>query len=268
VPATVGHATSEDGTRIAFRRSGQGPPLVLVHGTASDHTSFRFVVPLLVERFTLYALDRRGRAESGDSNDYSFGRELDDLACVVESLGCPADVFGHSFGATVALAAAPRLPSLRRLVLYEGSPGIRVVPHADVERIVTLLETGDDEEALAAAYRAFGLTERELDQVRSSPVWPARVAAVHTIAREIRAEEEYRVEPERFAGLAAPMLLLLGEESPPWAREAAELIRGAVPQARIAVLPGQAHVATLTAPELVADELTRFLAGDAGNAAG
>ncbi len=265
MPATAGHVTSGDGTRIAYRRSGHGPPLVLVHGTASDHTSFRFVAPLLAERFTLYALDRRGRGESGDSPDYAFEHELDDLACVVESLDGPADVFGHSFGATVALAAAPRLRSLRRLVLYEGSPGIRVVPRADVERMAALLETGEDEEALAAAYRSFGLTEAELGQIRASPVWPARVAAVHTIAREIRAEEEYRIERERFAGLAAPMLLLLGEESPPWAREAAELIRGAVPQARIAVLPGQAHVATLTAPELVADELTRFLGGDAGD---
>jgi pimeloyl-ACP methyl ester carboxylesterase len=266
VPATVGHVTSGDGTRIAFRRTGHGPPLVLVHGTTSDYTSFRFVAPLLAQRFTLYAIDRRGRGKSGDAADYSFGRELDDLACVVESLDGPADVFGHSFGATVALAAAPRLQGLRRLVLYEGSPGIRVVPNADVERIAALLDAGDDEEALAAAYRSFGLTEAELGQIRGSPVWPVRVAAVHTIAREIRAEEEYRVEPERFAGLAAPVLLLLGEESPPWAREAAELIRGAVPQARIAVLPGQAHVATLTAPELVADELLQFLAGNAGNA--
>jgi pimeloyl-ACP methyl ester carboxylesterase len=53
--------TSKDGTRITYRRSGEGPPLVLVHGTAADHGRWRPVLPALEERFTVYAVDRRGR---------------------------------------------------------------------------------------------------------------------------------------------------------------------------------------------------------------
>ena len=103
------------------------------------------------------------------------------------------------------------------------------------------------------------MTPAELEQLRASPTWSARVAAAHTVAREIRAEEAYRVDPERFRDLAAPTLLLLGEESPDWAREGTERIRAILPDARVAILRGQGHMAIMTAPELVADEVARFL---------
>ena len=64
--AVLEHVTSSDGTRIGYRRSGQGPPLVLIHGATGAHWSFRYLVPAIVDRFTVYAVDRRGRGESGD----------------------------------------------------------------------------------------------------------------------------------------------------------------------------------------------------------
>ena len=69
----------------------------------------------------------------------------------------------------------------------------------------------------------------------------------------------YRVNPERLGKLAARVLLLLGEESPDGAREGTERIRAIIPDARVAILRGQGHVAIMTAPELVADEVARFL---------
>ena len=257
----VEHVTSSDGTRIGFHRSGEGPPLVLLHGATGAHWSFRYILPSLVSSFTLYAVDRRGRGESGDASEYSIEREFEDVAALVDSLDEPAAVFGHSYGATVALGAAPLTPTVARLVLYEGSPGISVVPHEYLERIEELVDCGEREEALVYALGLFGLTPEEVEQLRSAPTWPVRVAAAHTVAREVRGEESYRVEPERFAGVAAPALLLLGGESPDWAREGTERIRGALPDARIAVLPGEGHAAIMTAPELVADEVMRFLAG-------
>ena len=59
--------------------------------------------------------------------------------------------------------------------------------------------------------------------------------------------------------MIVPVLFLLGEESPGWAREGTEKIHAMLPDARIAILRGQGHAATLTAPELVADEVVRFL---------
>ena len=111
------------------------------------------------------------------------------------------------------------------------------------------------------ALRLFGLTADEVEHLRASPTWRARVAAAHTIPREVKAEEAYEADAERFRELAAPVLLLLGGESPAWAREATERLCAALPDARVSVLRGQGHAATVTAPELVAGELARFLGG-------
>ena len=173
--------------------------------------------------------------------------ELDDLARVVDWLDGPADVFGHSFGATVALAAAPTLRNLRRLVLYEPSRASTSVPAEDVARIEALVEAGERDEALVAAYGSFGLTPAEVARIRDSPVWPARVAAVHTIAREIRAEEGYAVEAGALRSTGRTGVAVARRGEPTIGGESAERIRAALPDARISVLPGQGHAAILTA---------------------
>ena len=77
-------AVSEDGTPIAAWRSGEGPPLVLVHGAAADHSRWAPVLPALEARFTVVAIDRRGRGQSGDAREYAIEREYEDVAAVVE----------------------------------------------------------------------------------------------------------------------------------------------------------------------------------------
>lgn len=102
-----------------------------------------------------------------------------------------------------------------------------MVPSEEVERIEDLVARREGDEAIIHAFRVFGLTSEEVEQMRGSPTWSARVATAHTVAREIRAEEAYRVNPERFRGLATPVLFLLGKESPDWAHESTERIRAA-----------------------------------------
>ena len=253
------HLSSTDGTQIGYRRSGAGPPLVLVHATTGAYWSFNLLVPTLVDRFTVYAIDRRGRGESGDRADYSIEREFEDVATVVDSIAEPASVFGHSFGATVALGAGLVARNLHRLVLYEPSPGIAAVPPEDLAKIDALVTRGEREEALVFALGVFGLNPEEVEQIRALPTWPERVAAAHTVTREVSAEEAYSVNPDRFRDLATPVLLLLGEKSPGWARDGTERIQAALPNAGVAILRGQGHAATMTAPELVAGEIGRFL---------
>ncbi|MGH2627301.1 MAG: alpha/beta fold hydrolase, partial [Anaerolineales bacterium] len=71
---------SDDGTLIAYQRSGEGPPLVLVHGTTADHTRWALILPELERHFSVYAMDRRGRGESGDAESYALEREFEDVA--------------------------------------------------------------------------------------------------------------------------------------------------------------------------------------------
>jgi cyclopropane fatty-acyl-phospholipid synthase-like methyltransferase len=101
--------------------------------------------------------------------------------------------------------------------------------------------------------------EEELEILRSLPSWKVRVAMAHTIARETRAEEQYKFIPERFADLSVPTLLLLGEESPDYMKKATELVHDALPNSRLTVMSGQQHIAMNTAPELFSNEVIKFL---------
>jgi len=100
----------------------------------------------------------------------------------------------------------------------------------------------------------------ELAIMKSLPAWAARVAAAHTIPRELRASLEYRFEASRFAGVRVPTLLLLGGASPPPFRAALELVLAAIRHAELVVLPSQQHAAMDTAPDLFLRELLGFFA--------
>lgn len=67
--------SSGDGTEISYWTSGDGPPIVLVHGAPADHTRWRPLLPYLEQHLTVHAIDRRGRGASGDAGEYSLERE-------------------------------------------------------------------------------------------------------------------------------------------------------------------------------------------------
>jgi len=87
---------SKDGTPIAYWHSGVGTPLLLVHGTTGNHLSWTPVLSELEHHFSIYAMDRRGRGQSGDADTYALEREWEDIAAVIETIGTKVDVVGHS----------------------------------------------------------------------------------------------------------------------------------------------------------------------------
>jgi hypothetical protein len=90
---------SQDGTPIAYWRSGDGPPLVLVHGSFDDHNVWAPVLAAFEERFSVYAVDRRGRGGSGDGTGHSLESEAADIVEVVEWIGGQEEevnLLGHS----------------------------------------------------------------------------------------------------------------------------------------------------------------------------
>ena len=152
--------TSGDGTPIAYERTGEGPPLVLVHGIVSTHRGWELVLPELQRRFTAYAMVRRGRGESDDAGaEYSLEREVEDVLALIDSTReGPVSLLGHSHGAILALEAAlRRADRVRRLVLYEGHmplpEGVRMFPPEAVADIRSRLRAGDEEGALLTFYR-------------------------------------------------------------------------------------------------------------------
>ena len=253
---------SKDGTPIACQQSGAGPALVLVHGTTADHSRWAPVRPALDAHFTVYACDRRGSGASGDGPAYAIEREIEDIVAVVDGIGGPVDLLGHSYGAICSLEAAASAKKLRRLVLYEppipmGKP---LTPPGVIDRLQALLDAGDRDGVVATFMSEVPrLPPAQLEKLRAQPAWQARVRAASVIPRELRANDAYELSPARVRGIQAPVLLLLGGASPPFFRSALERVQAAVPRSELVVLPGQQHVAMDTAPELFAREVIAFL---------
>lgn len=253
---------SKDGTAIAFERSGSGPPLVMVHGTTADHTRWAPIMPRFEPHFTVYAVDRRGRSGSGDAPDYELAREAEDMAAVVEAIGEPVFLLGHSYGAVCSLEAALLTDKISRLILYEppiptGPP--QYPPHFP-GRMQTLIDSGELEAALELFMReVVRMPDYELKAYRQLPVWQVRIQLAPTVPREMAFDQTYKFDTKGFAALQVPTLLLLGGDSPPLFRQAIELLDSTLPNNRLVILPGQQHIAMDTNPELFVKEVLHFL---------
>jgi pimeloyl-ACP methyl ester carboxylesterase len=265
---TMTRVVSRDGTQIAYWRSGEGPPLVVVHGTPADHTRWRPLLPYLEPYASVHAMDRRGRGASGDGPDYDLAREYEDVAAVVDAVAAasdaPVDLYGHSHGGIVAFGAATLTSNLRRLVLYEGwpvpNPDVYALPPGLEDRMDALLAEGDRDAVVETLFRELELmSDEDMAAFKAALSWPGRVAAAHTITREIRAETRAWLDPELAGRITVPVLLLTGENSSDPAKADIEAVAAALPDARIVVIEGQEHVADVLVPEVFAGHVLAFL---------
>lgn len=247
--------------RIGCQVEGEGTPLVMVHGAGSGRWSFDLVRPHLHDRFEVWALDRRGRGDSDDADDYGLEREFDDVAAVLRAAGPGALLFGHSYGGLVAAGAAARLGGVPRLAIYEGPMGGVLADEQWTARFEALVQNGDRDRAIGDFMRDVGgYTDCDIDAMRGTPAWDARLAASPTVPRELRAERAFDIASLRLGELGIPALLLVGSESPSWAHRSTAAFAAAIEGAEVHTLEGQGHGAAVSAPELLASELSGFLA--------
>jgi pimeloyl-ACP methyl ester carboxylesterase len=262
--ASMEQIKSRDGNTIRFRRSGAGPPLLLVHGTTANHKRWLGIAPRLEQHFTVFAMDRRGRGGSSDDGEYILMREAEDVAAVVEAIGLPTFVLGHSYGGLCSLEAALLTEKMRKLILYEppvpiGQP---IYPPGVPERMQALIDQGDLEAALEVFFReVVRMPNHEMEPYRQLPMWKERVQLAPTIPRELQMEKNYQFQADKFANMRVPTLLLLGGDSPPPFSEATAQVDAALPDSRVVILPGQRHIAMDVAPDLFVREVEQFLLG-------
>jgi pimeloyl-ACP methyl ester carboxylesterase len=251
---------SADGSRIGLLTDGAGPPLLLVHGGMGCIESWQSMWSTLTGRWRVTAMDRRGRGSSGDTGPYELRREFEDVAAVVASMAGdgPVDVFGHSYGATCALGAAGLEAPVRRLALYEP-PGPQTAPPEWREKVTAMVDAGKPSRAMMSFLtEIIALTGEQIETLRNAPLgYDIMPIVTATMPREARALAS--VELRALAGaVTSPVLLILGAASPPWAGEITHELTAALPESKVAVLPGQGHLATDSAPGLLARALTEF----------
>jgi hypothetical protein len=178
--------TSSDGTRLAYDKSGNGPPVILLQGAFNDRQTTAPLARALVD-FTVLNLDRRGRGDSGDTAPYAVEREVEDLAALIGAAGGRAALFGYSSGANLAVQAAVAGLPITKLALYEPAYNAHdsdpLLP-VDLPERLTKLVDADDRGAAVELYQtvAVGLPDAVVEQLRHAPFRPAMEAIAHTLA--------------------------------------------------------------------------------------
>ncbi len=252
--------TSPSGARVSYEQYGSGPPLVLVHGSFSDHkTNWEFVKPLFEKQFTVYAIARRGRGETDATEGHSLEDEGSDVMAVIQAIGEPVFLLGHSYGAHTALAAAAQVPEhIRKLVLYEAI-WPQLVGKEALAQLEELAHVGDWEAfAVTFFHDRLAVPLEELNEVRATELWPPIISDAKASLRDLRALSRYEFKAERFRELPMPVMLQIGTESPRHLY-VTDSLAAVLPDARIEELPGQAHEGMTTAPKMYAEAVSRFL---------
>lgn len=273
--------SSSDSTVIGYRKMGNGPGLVLLHGGANSSQHFMELGECLSEDFTVYIPDRRGRGLSGDFGDhYAMEREMEDLDAVLRKTGAKY-IFGLSSGALIALEAALNLP-ITKAAIYE--------PPLDIDNnvlsIMSFMKRFDREMAdgnIAAGTATmtkdfgshFGLpktitklphillelffklylkTERVKDDEVSFKV------LIPTFHYDYELVKEESGQVEKFRNLKAEVLLIGGTESPAFLKKTMKKLKNTIPNVRQVELNGLSHTGPLVTgnPELVAEKLKDF----------
>ncbi|WP_299047420.1 alpha/beta hydrolase [uncultured Tateyamaria sp.] len=252
---------SPAGVKIGYDIWGEGPPLVLIHGSFSDQiTNWRHVKPLLAPHVTGYAMSRRGRGLTDRTEGHKLPDEIADAVALIETIGKPVHLLGHSYGAAVALGAAAAVPDLvRKLVVYEA-PWPHIVDDETIDALAGLGASGDWQGfSMRFFSQVLSVPQAELDAAQHTEQWNQVLADAPASLGDLRALARHRFDPEDYRGLTMPVLLQTGSQSPPELYVTGALA-SVLPSAIIGVLSGQAHEGMTTAPQQYADAVRNFVA--------
>lgn len=242
---------SKDGTAIAFERSGEGPPVILVDG-AMCYREVGWSLKLakqLARQFTVYAYDRRGRGQSGDTQPYAPEREIEDLQALIAEAGGSAFLYAHSSGGALALETAARDPGVRKLVIYEtpfNVDGHRPVNVEDYPgQLHKLLAADRRGDAVKLFLRQVGLRGPMISLMPVLPMWPKMRAIAHTLSYDnaivAAAKPGADLPAKRWSAVTIPTLTAAGTKSPEWMPYGMQALASALPNARYRSLAGQTH---------------------------
>jgi len=262
-------ATSADGTPIAYEPIGTGRPIVLIGGAFNDRSTCAALAAALVDASADIApvlIDRRGRGASGYRADHDPAREIEDVAAVIAAVGGPADLFGHSSGAVLAIECVLAGLPVGRLAVYEPPFVVtddrpRAIDMAG--RLSALIALNRRDEAVALFLTEAALVPAEfVEGMRADPAtWGAMTALAHTLPHDsalFASDQGIRGE-ERYGSIAVPLLAIAGGSSPAWMQAGAARVAELVPGAEHVIMAGQDH-GVLGQPADLAARMGEFLA--------
>ncbi len=262
-----------NGIQLYWEINGEaGDPMVLVHGSWGDHQNWVPVVPALARSFRVLTYDRRGHSRSErPAGQGSVHDDVTDLGALLEQLQhSPAHVIGNSFGASIVLRlAAERADLFRTLIVHEpplfglltgesNAKDALAVVQERISAVVSLLTAGDCREGARKFVETIafgpGAWQKLPDLVRETFVFNAP-----TWLDEVRDLEALEISLSGLRGFAAPALLTIGDQSPPFFPLVMDRVAAVVPQAKMRTYAGAGHVPHLSHPEKYVQVVTEFI---------
>lgn len=281
---TTSFVTSKDGTKVGYRQMGSGTGIILMHGGANASQHFMKLGEFLSESFTVYIPDRRGRGLSGPfGENYSMEKEIEDLKAITKKTGAHY-IFGLSSGALITLQAALKLPSIKKIALYEPPLDIdgsimkilSFVPKFDKE-----IEEGKISDATVTMLKDFGIYFGLPKWITSLPrsvlvrlfqmyyAIDARITKGDDVPFTVLVPDfhydyelvrEMQGKLETFKEVKAEVLLIGGSESPQFLKNTFDALEKTLPNLKRIELHGLSHTGPLVPgdPEKVAGKLKLF----------
>jgi pimeloyl-ACP methyl ester carboxylesterase len=256
---------------VRYEVFGEGPPLVLVHGTPFSSYVWRKVVPALAETNTVYAFDLPGygSSEMREGQDVSLAAQGRVLSELLDHWGLdkPA-VVGHDFGAAITLRAhLLEGRDFRAIALIDavalspwGSPFYRLVQdHVGVFRRIPAYM----HEAMVAAYVRDATYRPMQDGTLASYLepWLGAKGQEAFYRQIVQNDPRYTDEVQPLYGrIERPVMIVWGKEDRWIPPERGERLREAIPGSRLETISRCAHLAQEDAPDVVAKLLARFFA--------
>lgn len=265
---SVGRVTV-DGRTLAYRRAGDGPPVLLLHSALSDSREWRRQLEALGHEFTVVAWDAPGCGGSFDPpSDFTAADFADQVAGLTRALDLgKVHLVGLSFGAVLALEVYRRHPAMvSSLVLASGYAGWAgsLPPEEVAQRARRALAEAQRPprewvEGYLPGFFAGEVPRRLLDEVRAIML-DTRPASMRAMVHALAHADLRDVAP----GIAVPTLLLHGEKDARAPRSVADDLQSRIPGSRLVVLPDVGHVCNLEAPAAFNAAVRTFLRSVAG----
>ena len=253
----MSHVISKDGTRIAYERRGSGPALLLIDGAMCSRAFGPMckIAELLEQHFTVYLYDRRGRGESGDTQPYAKGREVEDIEALIAAAGGSVYAVGVSSGAALALEAAASGANITKLAVYEPPFMVDDRQFPDVDHagnLRALISSGERGAAVKYFMRLVRVPAPIIFMMTlMRGMWRKLQAVAHTLPYDMTIMGDWL--PARFSSLRTPTLAMYGGKTQARLKRAIEELVKVLPSVRQEVLPGQTHnvSAAVLVPALV-----------------
>ena len=266
--------------RVHVRSAGEGPPLLLVHGLMTSNYSFRYLFPLLSSHYRVIAPDLPGAGRSDKpATTYTAPKLASWIGEVVDALGLERPLcVGNSLGGYLCMRAALEQPQLFSKLVNIHSPA---KPEERLRLLKSLLASGASRRVLSRviarsperwAHRNVHYYDESLKSVEEAQQYGAplssqqgRDAFISYLAQALDPDEldvflrQLQARRRARQAFPVPLLLLYARQDALVSPRNGELLKSLVTDAKLRWLEDTSHFAHVDTPELVADELQRFL---------